>query len=254
MARWLQRFAPGVLAAVLAGCATLTAGPGVTLDSIEIDGRSYRAHWAWPTPKADALVILAHGFARGCANLHGTMRHWADAGLAVLCIDAVMARGNPPLADALARRLDTLRGPDGRALPVRVVAAGHSAGGVFAVTLAATLGETAAERLAGTLLVDPVATDTFDADLGRAAASRPVLALLAPPHGCNAQGNALPALRRVEREAQGRLVVQLVEGATHLDLEGEDSGALAEAACGRPQPARTAALREATARWARGLR
>ena len=220
--------------------------------SLEIEGRTYRAHWTLPERNAEALIVLAHGFARSCANLRGTSLRLMQAGFAVLCIDAPMAQGNPVLAEALARVLIVMRGPGGQALPGRVIVAGHSAGAAFAATLGATLAEIAPERLAGALLFDPVAIDRFEADLRAVSASvrRPVLAVLAQPHRCNAQSSALPALLRLR---QGFAGVRLADGSTHADVEGEDSDWLAESACGKPLPANTARLRGIAVRWARDI-
>jgi hypothetical protein len=78
---------------------------------------------------------------------------------------------------------------------------------------------------------------------------RPVLALLAQPHACNAQHNALPALRAL-RPAAGFVGGVLGAGSTHVDAEGEDSDAVGRWACGTPQPAQTARLRALAAGWA----
>jgi hypothetical protein len=46
-------------------------------------------------------------------------------------------------------------------------------------------------------------------------------------------------------------VARLAEGATHADVEGEDTDALAAWACGPVQPAHTAALRALAMQWLR---
>ena len=256
-------FAATVLALGLAGCAgTPAAIPigdgGVVLHgSVEIGERPYRAHWFLPDREPSALVVLEHGFARFCSHLQGMARAFLAAGFAVVCIDAPMAQGNPALAEAMARRLVEIDSPDGRALPRRIIAAGHSAGAAFAATLGATLAAIAPERLAGALLVDPVAAEGFEARLRAVSAGerRPVLALLAPAHRCNAQANALPALLRLRQESiaagsTGFVGVRLGDGATHVDVEGTDSDWLGGSACGTPLPAHTALVRELAVRWA----
>jgi hypothetical protein len=256
-----------LLGLLLAGCANLaplreTDVAGTLMPSeLELDGTPVAAQWYLPSGKASALLVLEHGFTRACGHLRGTSRQLMAAGLLVLCIDAPMAGGNPTLAGALARQLATLQvAPDGRALPHRIVVAGHSAGAVFAAALGAALDQIAPDRLAGALLFDPVSTAGFEAHLRTiwAAGQRPVLAALAPPHRCNAMSNALPVLRRLRDEAlaagsDGFVGVRLAAGATHADIEGEDSDWLAELACGRPRAAQTTQLRALAVAWAHDL-
>jgi len=253
------------LCTALLGCAAPVplretgAAGSIVVDTIELDGQPREAHWYLPAADALALVVFEHGFTRRCANLRETTRQWMASGLMALCIDAPMAGGNPALAEALARPLaGDIVAPGGRAVPRSIIVAGHSAGAVFAVALGASLEAVAPGRLAGTLLFDPVATAGFEAPLRAvsAAGRRPVLSLLAPPHRCNADSNALPPLRRAEQEARDAgstafVVVRLEEGATHADVEGQDTDGLAEWACGPVQPARTAALRALAMEWLR---
>jgi len=309
--RQVRSVALASLSAALVGCAVpvalreTSAAGAIVVDTLELGAQPRAAHWYLPPGAAPALVIFEHGFARRCENLRETTRQLMAGGLMALCVDVPMARGNPGLAEALAQRLAAgLAAPDGRALPQRVVVAGHSAGAVFALALGARLEALAPGRLVGALLFDPVApaagalppdpaegsdgaprapaaslaaTDAgaFEAALHAVSASgrRPVLALLAPPHRCNARSNALPALRRAERDARGVggtggtgdtgdtggkgspafVIVQLEEGATHADVEGEDTDALATWVCGAVDPARSAALRARAVDWLRGV-
>jgi dienelactone hydrolase len=262
----------------VAGCAnvptmpSLPAGPtpdaaagAIVTGQLEVDGIAYGATWYLPQADAGALLLLQHGFSRRCSHLRETTRQLMGAGLMALCIDADLAGGNLPLAEALAARLVDgaprgLGAPGGRALPQRIVVGGHSAGGRFAARVGAQLAQLAPQRLAGALLFDPVATAGFDADLRRVsdAGRRPVLALLAAAHPCNARLNALPALRQVRQEAlaagrDGFVGVLAGAGATHADVEGEDSDWLAAVACGRPLPAQVAQLRALALRWARAM-
>lgn len=236
-----------VVAAVvlaLTGCASLPAA-----DTLEIGGQPYPVQWAQAPGRAEVLLVLEPGFARRCSHLRTTARRLAEAGALVLCLDAPMAAGNPALAYAFAGWLaGGLRDPQGREVPSRVVVGGLSAGAAFAVRLGARLNDLAPEKLAGALLLDPVATSTFGADLQRAARGRPVLALLAEAHACNANHNALPSLR-----AAGVDVIALGAGSTHLDAEGDDGDAIGRAACGTPQPAAVEALRGRAVQWLRGV-
>lgn len=239
-----MRLLVATLALAFAGCASLPPA-----DTLEVAGQRYAVQWTPPPGRAEVLLVLEPGFARRCSHLRGTARRLAEAGALVLCVDAPMAGGNPTLADAFAGWLaGGLRDPQGREVPARVVVGGLSAGAAFALRLGAKLDTLAPERLAGALLLDPVATASFGTDLQRVARGRPVRALLAPPHACNATGSARPLLREAGVEA-----VELGPAATHLDAEGDDGDAVGRAACGTPQPAAVEALRERAAQWLRGV-
>ncbi len=266
MRRWLA-----ALALLLTGCASVTpphdvVGEAINPDNgerrvatIQIDGNPLPATWYLSTtPDAAALVMLQPGFARRCSHLRQTTSRLMGAGLMALCVDAPMAGGNPALAHALAAWLMSgVNAPDGRPLPARIIVGGHSAGARFAAGLGARLQALAPQRLAGALLFDPVATAGFEADLRTLAdgGRRPVLAVLAPAHGCNAGLNALPALRQLRQDGinaggNGFVGVQLTVGGTHVDVEGDDSDWIGRAACGTPLPANVALLRELALRWA----
>lgn len=259
--------AAALLGLALAGCANLaplqeTDAAGVLMPAtIDLDGTPTAAQWYLPAGESGALLVLQHGFTRACGHLRGSSRQLMAAGLTVLCLDAPMAGGNPALAAALAQQLAAARtAPDGRALPHRIIVGGHSAGAAFAAALGAALDRIAPQRLAGALLIDPVATDRFEADLRAVSATgrRPVLAVLAPPHRCNAMNSALPALRHIRGAAlaaqrDGFVGVRLGAAASHADIEGEDSDALAALACGRPQAASTAKVRTFAVAWALDL-
>lgn len=252
-------------AALLAACGSLPPAPDAagTLrhGTLALAGETWPVTWYLPTGEPAALVVLQPGFTRRCDHLRETSRRLMGAGLMTLCVDAPMTGGNPSLAESLARWLaaQPLAG-DGRALPQPVIVAGHSAGARFAATLGARLHRLAPQHLAGALLFDPVATAGFDTDLLTLAdgGRRPVLAVLAPPHGCNAQGNARPALRALRQQAlaaghDGAIGIEPRDGGTHADAEGEDSDWIARAACGTPRPDGVAALRTLAVQWALDL-
>lgn len=265
--RPMRPFAAALLALLLAGCASLAPAPvadpagSVVPATLALGAMPVASQWYLPSGEASALIVLEHGFTRSCGHLQGSSRQLMAAGLIVLCIEAPMAGGNPALADVLARRLAVAHmAPDGRPLPHRIIVGGHSAGAAFAAALGARLDAIAPDRLAGALLFDPVATADFESQLRAisAAGRRPVLALLAPPHRCNALSNALPALQRVHAEALAAqrdsfVGLRFAVGATHADIEGEDSGWIAAFACGTPRAAQTARLRELAVAWARDL-
>jgi pimeloyl-ACP methyl ester carboxylesterase len=178
-------------------------------------------------------------------------------------VNAEMAGGNPLLARALAVALrDGLMPPGRPDEGLRWVVAGHSAGGLFASHLGAALAREAPDRLAGALLFDPVSGAGF-ADNLRAISqggSRAVRAIGASASGCNAMNSAGPALAAVyegarSAGAQAFVGLQLVDRATHLDAEGEDTSALAVWACGQgtPRPENVALLRTLATAWARDM-
>jgi dienelactone hydrolase len=254
-------------ALVLGGCASVPPAPqpeaagAVLAAPIELEGRRYAAHWYLPAGEASALIVLQHGFTRRCSHLRETTRQLMVGGLMALCVDAPMAGGNPELAEALARHLaGGVSAPDGRALPAAIIAGGHSAGAAFAARLGAELDAQVPQRLAGALLFDPVASAGFESGLLRIsdAGRRPVLALLADAHACNARLNALPALQRVRQAAiaagrEGFVGAQLAEASSHADVEGEDSDWIAAAACGPVLPANVALVRTLAVQWAQDI-
>ena len=265
--RPMRQLAAALLGLLLAGCASLAPAPvadpagTVVPTTLALGDMPVAAQWYLPPARrahCSCWSTASHGRAPP-ARHHS--RQLMAAGLVVLCVDAPMAGGNPALADVLARRLAAAQvAPDGRALPRLIIVGGHSAGAAFAAALGARLDDLAPDRLAGALLFDPVATADFESQLRAVSAARPaaLLAVLAPPHRCNARSNALPALQRLHAEvlaAQRDAFVGLryAVGATHADIEGEDSDWLAALVCGAPQAAHTARLRELAVGWAREL-
>jgi pimeloyl-ACP methyl ester carboxylesterase len=233
------------LAALSLALCALGAGAGSASYPVNIAGSEVEATWHWPDDRAAAsVVLLQHGFTRRCANLRGLASAISEAGHLVLCLNADMAGGNTRLAAQLANAMQrgALLAPDGGALPRRVVLGGHSAGAAFAALVAAELGRSEPGRVESLLLLDPVGL--------RLPLQQPLLAIVAPPMRCNAMQQALPALSRSPQAE----VVQLAQGAAHIDAEGDDTDALARAACapGEPQPANVLLLRELVLRWLAG--
>lgn len=219
--------------------------------------------WQLPDGEPRAWVLLQHGFGRHCANLRETARRLARNGLATLCLQADMADGAPALAALVARALQAPSGaqlgvPGSTVAAQRWVLAGHSAGALFAARVGQALVQMAPQRVAGLVLLDPVGGPALANALSAVSAQglRPVWALLAPPSRCNAQQQALPALRQIRAEAltagrSGFVGMELLGSATHLDAEGEDTEALAVWLCGegRPQPASTEIWRRLLLDW-----
>lgn len=134
--------------------------------------------------------------------------------------------------------------------PRRVVAAGHSAGGAFASRLASRIALTAPDMLAGLLLMAPVASHGFEANVDAVSGdgARPVLAVFSKPGRCNMDGYAEHA---VSRAAGGFIGIRLPATSTHMDAEG-GGGLLARLVCGEGWaiPGNVATLRDFTSRWA----
>ena len=279
---------------LLLGCAspplaTAPDGPAVRVDfqrvvhPLELGGQTVQAEWHLPAAAdgpARGLVTLQHGFMRECRHLRSLAAALAQAGLATLCVNVSVAGGNAELARALAEGLAAGRvgpraaggapGPQARGaalgerLPAEapIVVAGFSAGAHFAVVLGARLAELAPTRVAGAMLLDPVAGRGFEPPLQQLSAEgrRPVLSLAAKSDGCNARHNAHPALRRMAEAAQvagrgGFAGIVFGEHSTHMDAEGEDTDWLAFLACGRrwPDAQVVSTLRRLAVAWAADL-
>jgi hypothetical protein len=259
--RWVAALGSVVVTAALASDRT---APVQTMPvTLSLAGTDVDAVWLLPPGPALGLVSVQHGFARRCDNLRATLITLAQRGLIVLCLNADMAGGNPRLAQALAAALrDGLLPPGQAGVPLRIVVAGHSAGAVFASHLGAALALKAPDRLAGALFFDPVAGAGFAGNLLAISdrGARPVRAISAPFSACNAMNSADPALAAVQHAAQGVgdgafVGLRLVDRATHIDAEGEDTSGLAVWACGQgaPQPANVALLRRLAAAWAEDM-
>lgn len=232
---------------------------------IVIDGESHSADWYLPNGTASALMVLNHGFSRGCGNLRGTSKAIAEKGLMVLCVNGDMTAGNPELADALGDLMTTraLTPPSGKALPSRYIVGGHSAGGHFASELGARIDANGYSNFAGAILFDPVASSDFTANLEAISdgATRPVLAVTARPSVTNLFNNSAEALIGLDSDYVG---IQLVwtkytssipsGGSCHIDVEGENTDFIGVIGAGCSANAtQTARLRDFGAAWAKDL-
>lgn len=277
-----RSFAVGAVAAVIALALTLSVGTPAgaatapcgsyrssTSQCVNTDlavgGTSYNADWYLPNGTASGLMLMQHGFSRGCGNLRGSAKAVAEKGVMVLCLNADMSGGNPALAaalgDALAAR--TIAPPAGRPLPTAYVVGGHSAGGHFASAVGARLAARGSTALKGAVLFDPVAADGFSANLKAISAggSRPVLSVAARPSVINLSNNSFGALKDLSNTFVG---VQLVwsgfflgvpyGGSCHTDSEGENGDVIGNtAALCTPNATQTARLRDLSSTWARDL-
>jgi pimeloyl-ACP methyl ester carboxylesterase len=232
---------------------------------ITIAGESHSADWYLPSGTASALMVLNHGFSRGCGNLRGTSKAIAEKGVMVLCVNGDMTAGNPALAQALGDLMTqrALTPPSGKVLPHRYLVGGHSAGGHFASELGARIDANGYNDFAGAILFDPVASGGFTANLEAISdgGARPVLAVTARPSVINLFNNSADALIGLSTNYVG---IQLVwskyvlgmptGGSCHIDVEGENTDVIgvAGALCS-PSSTQTARLRDFGSAWAKDL-
>lgn len=257
---------PAAPASATVPCNGFTSASGQCFNtSVTVGGTSYNADWYVPTGQARALMVLEHGFSRGCGNLRNTSKAILERGVMVLCLNASMQGGNPALGralgDALADR--TLTPPNGAVLPAAYIVGGHSAGGHFASVVGARLAERGYPQLRGAVLFDPVASDGFSANLQAISAggSRPVLAVAARGGLANLYNNAFGALRGLPGDYSGiqllyaNYVIGIpVGGSCHTDVEGENGDFIGNLAVGcTPSTTNVARLRDFGATWASDL-
>src|SRR6478609_7568690 len=230
-----------------------------------LSGTSHSVDWYLPNGTASALMVLEHGFSRGCGNLRGTSKAIAEKGVMVLCVNGDLTGGNPALAQALGDLMTqrALTPPSGKALPHRYLVGGHSAGGHFASELGARIDANGYSDLAGAILFDPVASEGFTANLEAISdgGARPVLAVTARPSVINLFNNSSEALVGLSTDYVG---IQLVwskyvlgmptGGSCHIDVEGENTDVIgvAGALCS-PSSTQTARLRDFGSAWAKDL-
>ncbi|MEO3785440.1 hypothetical protein ABGB12_19080 [Actinocorallia sp. B10E7] len=260
-----------VVAAPAASAATACSGYSSSsttcvTESATIGGTSYNLKWYLPNGTASALMLVQHGFSRGCNNLTNTSKAIAEKGVMVFCLNADMTGGNAALGNALGNALSarTLTPPNGRALPVKYIVGGHSAGGHFASVVGARLAANGYADLKGAILFDGVASDGFTANLQAisAGATRPVLQIAARPSLINLFNNSFDALASLGADFVG---IQLVwtkynagvspsGGSCHIDSEGENTDTLGVlgAACS-PNSTQVARLRDYGSTWAKDM-
>lgn len=254
---------PALPASANVACGGFTSASGQCRNTTTtIGAASYNADWYLPNGTASALMVLEHGFSRGCGNLRNTSRAIMERGVMVVCFNANMSGGNASLGralgDALAARAITPA--NGAALPSAYIVGGHSAGGHFASVVGARLVERNYPDLRGAVLLDPVASDGFSANLA-AFGTRPVLAVAARSNAGNAFNNSFGALRGLPGDYPG---VQLTYAgyalgipygsSCHTDAEGDNGDFIGNLAvvC-TPNSGNVARLREFAAVWASDL-
>jgi hypothetical protein len=247
-------------------CGNFSSSLGTCVNSnLTVGGTSYSVDWYLPKGTPVGLMLLEHGFSRGCGNLRGTSKAIMEKGLVVLCLNADMSGGNPglgnALGDLLASRAFAL--PGARPVPTAYLVGGHSAGGHFASVVGARLAAKGYAGLKGAVLFDPVASDGFTANLQAISANgaRPVLSVAARPTVANLSNNSFGALKDLANPFVG---VQLVwagysflgpyGGSCHTDVEGENTDLIGSAGslCS-PNATQTARLRDLGSTWARDV-
>lgn len=231
---------------------------------LSVGGTSYNVDWYLPAGNAAGLMTYQHGFSRGCGNHRITSLNIMRKGVVVLCMNASMQGGNPTLARAFADVLASrnVLAPDGRPLPANLIVGGHSAGGHFATEVGKRLVEVGYPSLKGTVLFDPVAQSGFTNNLMAISmnGARPVLAITSNGSVCNSLNNAYGALRQVQQYAvnagkSGFVGLQLTDGSTHVDSEGENTDIIGYGACLNlpPRSSNTQYLRNLSAAWVNDL-
>ncbi|WP_426572128.1 alpha/beta hydrolase [Aquihabitans sp. McL0605] len=249
-----------------AACGNFSSTAGTCVNSqLTVAGTSYSVDWYLPNGTATGLMLLQHGFSRGCGNLRSTSKAVMAKGVMVLCLNADMSGGNPALGNALGDLLASraLTPPAGKALPVGYIVGGHSAGGHFASVVGARLAARNYAGLKGAVLFDAVAGSGFSANLQAISAggTRPVLEIAARPGAINLNNNSFGALKDLPNTFVG---VQLVwsgfffgipyGGSCHTDVEGENGDAIGNtAALCVPNSTVVARLRDLGSTWAKDL-
>lgn len=247
-------------------CGRFSSSLGTCVNSnLTVGGTSYNVDWYLPNGTASALMLLQHGFSRGCGNLRNTSKAIMEKGVMVLCLNADMSGGNPTLGNALGDLLAarTFAPPAGKPLPVSYLVGGHSAGGHFASVVGARLAAKGYPALKGAVLFDAVASGGFTANLQAISAggTRPVVEVAARPNLGNLANNGFGALKDLPNTFVG---VQLVwtgyffgspyGGSCHTDAEGENGDLIGNTAvlC-TPNATQVARLRDLSSTWARDI-
>lgn len=221
---------PGILAiGLLAGLAVLAAcrapPPG--------DGLLARAP---AVPRAG--VVLVHGFTRNPAHHADQVAALAGVRVAVVAPAMPSLLGGEEARDQAVRATVTVAAALSATLEpdVPLTLVGFSAGGAIVTEAAARLAEGGAPP-DGLVLLDPVPWSRSLAAAANLPSELPVLALLAPPGGCNAGGRGATLAAALP----GPTLVKTVPGASHCDFEAP-TDTLCRLACGPDDPGRRSAI------------
>lgn len=244
---------PALLLAMVAGAAAASAEPAprgaagpelirARLAEVPVDVDVYR-----PAGAPRGAAVLVHGFTRNRTTLGSHAAALAAVGVLALTPDLPSTFDFRRNARGLGELVALLRAGGDTGPPVeRIVLVGFSAGALSSLLAAGSTG------VVGYVGLDPFDRTTAEgAALGRDFA--PTLAieailLRAPASRCNAQSVAAPWGRLL----RGLVMDRVIEGASHCDFESP-SDWLCSLACGAPDPARQAVVREtllaAVERW-----
>jgi hypothetical protein len=280
---WSKRILAGAAAAVLAtgggvvatttaaqaadvACGNFSSSAGQCVNTnVTVGGTSYNADFYLPNGTASALMLVQHGFTRGCGNLRNTSKAIMEQGVMVFCLNADMTGGNESLGQALGDALTarTITPPSGKPLPVNYIVGGHSAGGHFATVVGARLASNGYANLKGAILFDAVASGGFSSNVQAISAggARKVLQVAARPSLANLSNNSFGGLRDLPGEYVG---IQLVwsgfflavpfGGSCHTDVEGENGDIIGNVAAGcTPNSTQVSRLRDFAKNWAKDM-
>ncbi|MDX2219502.1 MAG: hypothetical protein SF172_10805 [Burkholderiales bacterium] len=239
MNNWFRLLIPcGAL--LVAGCAAVPAsGPDVVSAHARISTAAGPTEAVRYTPTARSprgVLVFVHGFLRGPARHASLAQRLAREGYVVVLPDlpSPLTYGarerDVALVDAwVASAVSS--SPD--ATPLFI--GGFSRGSGIALEVAARLDASLAQRLAGVMLIDPVAPRRAVQPL-----LVPVALIAAPTAGCNARGMSFEPIRTTLRPE----VDVTVAGANHCEAESP-SDLFCAVLCGPPDAGRQAEFEDA---------
>lgn len=237
----MRLVASALIAALLFGCAQVpqdaqAAAPAVQTLELTLAERRTQVDFYLPAGKLPprGAVVLAHGFTRDRGTMAGHAALLAEQGVLAVVPDLPFVTDSRSNARALSDLVARLRRGEDSIAVTRVVLVGFSAGGLAALLAADAPG-----------VVGYVGLDPFDrpGGVGRDKATTlmiPSRLVRAPSSACNAFSIAEPwtqALRRLEDD-------RIIAAASHCDFESP-TDQLCELVCGKTDPARQKAVRDA---------
>lgn len=183
------------------------------------------------------LLVVAHGFARSRRNMRGWGEHLSQQGFVVAIPNLPSFANHSNNADAIVQLIDNICRDEkigARIDAERIGVIGFSSGG-----LATFLAASRSDRIDVWVGLDPVdRREQAVAAAGKVKCA--VVALLAEPADCNKNANWLA----VKYPADVQSETKVIPSSIHTDCESP-TDALAEIACGKPDPARTKLFLEA---------
>ncbi|MGB0894045.1 MAG: hypothetical protein ACPGUD_06515 [Parashewanella sp.] len=212
---------------------------------------SMEVDWWLPDGTPKALVYLQHRFMGSSENLMALGKDIAEHGFVVLMPTINVAFGNKILAQKVADTLNQQQFllPHQLAIPDDWVLIGHSAGGLNVLFIADTLAKMGNKQLKEVINLDGVDLNNKMSRLisNINVANYPVNFMLSNPSMCNAHNNAVKAIKN-SSFSKGR-VVQLTNGSSHLDPEGNDDSRMMQSLCHKPSIENTHWYHQLTLAW-----